>query len=51
MIEGASRWGYDPVFVPIGFETTFAEMTSEQKNSLSHRFNAIQKFLAFLQAH
>ncbi len=49
--KGSNGFGYDPVFVPIGYETTFAEMTSEQKNSLSHRFNAIQKFLAFLQAH
>lgn len=37
--------GYDPVFVPEGFERTFAEMTAEEKNALSHRGKSIRAFV------
>jgi XTP/dITP diphosphohydrolase len=39
--RGASGFGYDPVFQPTGFDKTFAEMTSDVKNKISHRANAI----------
>lgn len=39
--RGTNGFGYDPVFVPAGCELTFAEMSNEQKNRLSHRGNAL----------
>ncbi len=41
--RGESGFGYDPVFVPEGYERTFAEMTAEEKNRLSHRARAFSK--------
>jgi XTP/dITP diphosphohydrolase len=35
--------GYDPVFVPEGLDKTFAEMSNEEKNQLSHRARALEK--------
>lgn len=40
-LRGAQGFGYDPLFVPDGFDHTFAEMGSEQKNRLSHRGRAM----------
>jgi XTP/dITP diphosphohydrolase len=48
--KGTGGFGYDPVFLPDGFEETFAELDPEVKNSISHRGRAIQKFMAFLSA-
>ena len=45
---GTSGFGYDPVFQPDGFDITFAEMTLEEKNKLSHRARAVEKLVAFL---
>jgi len=39
--RGTGGFGYDSVFVPEGYEKTFAEMTSEEKNKISHRRNAL----------
>ncbi len=39
--RGADGFGYDPVFVPAGFDHTFAEMPAELKNQLSHRARAV----------
>ncbi|GCD76917.1 non-canonical purine NTP pyrophosphatase [Thermaurantimonas aggregans] len=47
--RGNQGFGYDPVFLPDGFNKTFAEMTLDEKNSISHRKRALEKFLAFLQ--
>lgn len=41
--RGNSGFGYDPVFVPNGFNETFAELKSEIKNKISHRANALKK--------
>ena len=45
---GTSGFGYDPVFQPNGFDITFAEMTLEEKNKLSHRARAVEKLAEFL---
>jgi XTP/dITP diphosphohydrolase len=47
--RGDHGFGYDPVFVPDGHESTFAEMTSEEKNSLSHRRRAVDSFADYIK--
>jgi XTP/dITP diphosphohydrolase len=42
-VRGEQGFGYDPLFVPDGFTTTFAEMTEQQKNAISHRSRALQE--------
>lgn len=46
--SGTSGFGYDPVFVPNNTLKTFAEMTGEEKNKISHRKKATEKLLNFL---
>lgn len=46
---GAGGFGYDPVFVPEGYSESFAEMSPEMKNSISHRGRAIAKLASFLK--
>lgn len=46
--RGSSGFGYDPVFVPEGHSRTFAEMTLEEKNQLSHRAIAVKKLAEYL---
>ena len=47
--KGDKGFGYDPIFIPYGFQKTFAELTSNEKNKISHRANAIEKLVAFLE--
>ncbi len=47
--RGQQGFGYDPVFVPQGYEMTFAEMNPEDKNQISHRKQALDLFLEFLK--
>ena len=46
--HGKDGFGYDPVFLPDGFDVSFAEMSLEQKNAISHRGRAIAKLADFL---
>lgn len=43
--RGENGFGFDPIFVPNGFDRTFAEMSSEEKKQISHRGRAVAKFL------
>ena len=47
--RGTDGFGYDPVFLPDGYDQTFAEMSPATKNSISHRGRAIQQLAAFLK--
>ena len=46
---GSHGFGYDPIFLPEGFEKSFAEMDPIQKNAISHRGRSVQKLINFLK--
>ena len=48
--RGKNGFGYDPLFTPVGFEKTFAELGEDVKNKLSHRAKALEKLKAFVAA-
>lgn len=47
---GNGGFGYDPVFRPMGFEKTFAELSLEEKNQISHRGKAVKNLISFLSS-
>ena len=47
--RGGAGFGYDPIFVPEGYEQTFAELGNDIKNTISHRARAVEKLCSFLK--
>lgn len=47
--SGTGGFGYDPVFIPDGYQHTFAELDPTEKNQISHRGRAVTKLVAFFQ--
>lgn len=48
---GTQGFGYDPIFLPEGYSKTFAEMSTQEKNAISHRAMAIKKLVSFISTH
>lgn len=49
-LSGTDGFGYDPIFEPNGYNVTFAEMSMDEKNSISHRAKAMEKLISFLSS-
>ena len=47
--SGHNGFGYDPIFIPNGYEITVAEMSEELKNTISHRSIALNKILEYIK--
>jgi XTP/dITP diphosphohydrolase len=50
-LRGSGGFGYDPLFIPEGYDTTFGELPPAIKNAISHRSRALAKFRGWLEAN
>ena len=48
-VKGNDGFGYDPIFVPNGYDKSFAELKRDEKNAISHRGRALKKLLTYLR--
>ena len=46
---GDNGFGYDPIFVPDGYDITIAQMSEEKKNQISHRSKALRQMIEYIQ--
>jgi XTP/dITP diphosphohydrolase len=49
--KGNEGFGYDPIFIPDGYDQSFAQMTAAEKNAISHRGRAVARLVEYLQSH
>ena len=50
-LKGSCGFGYDPVFIPDGMDKTMAELTTDEKNDVSHRGKALREFSRLLKIY
>jgi XTP/dITP diphosphohydrolase len=49
--QGTGGFGYDPLFIPQGFDCTMAQISAEEKNAISHRGEALRQFERWIRGN